>query len=275
MPMIVGLGLLVTFYTMLGGIRAVIWTDVTQFCIMFVGLTGTLLICWWNVPGGFRRDASPAAWQVGQASTPTAASPRAACWRVVREFFTTPVTAASMFFTLLVARLGTYTSDQVMIQRFQTTRSIRDARQGFLITAVSDTVWMTALAAVGLALFAYFQHHPLPAAVQGEPRQHLPVLPGRGVSDRVDGPGHRGDSGRLAFEHRLGPEQPHVGRDDRLLPADRLWVVLRPDEDADPQQQRRQVLVSRLVTVVLGIVGTALSCNVSRLGNDLRDRPTS
>ena len=42
--MILVLGGLVTAYTMLGGIQAVIWNDVIQFCIMFGGLAATVWI---------------------------------------------------------------------------------------------------------------------------------------------------------------------------------------------------------------------------------------
>ena len=44
---------------------------------------------------------------------------------------------------------------------------------GFLITAVSDAVWMTALALAGVPLFAYFQHHPIPEIVQSNPDESL------------------------------------------------------------------------------------------------------
>src|SRR6185436_7813856 len=42
--MIVVLGVLVTAYTMLGGIQAVVWNDVIQFVIMFSGLAATVWI---------------------------------------------------------------------------------------------------------------------------------------------------------------------------------------------------------------------------------------
>ena len=59
-PMIVTLGALVTFYTMLGGIKAVIWTDVLQFCIMGAGLAATVIVAWYHVPGGWSEIASSA-----------------------------------------------------------------------------------------------------------------------------------------------------------------------------------------------------------------------
>jgi Na+/proline symporter len=152
-----------------------------------------------------------------------------------------------------------------MVQRFQTTRSIRDARQGFLITAISDTVWMTALAAVGLALFAYFQHHPLPAAVQENPDNIFPYFLGEVFPIGLTG---------LAIAAILAASLSSI--DSALNSLTSVVMIdfyqriglgrLRPDDVADPRQQRHQVLVSRLVTALLGIVGTALSCNVSRLG---------
>src|SRR4029434_9075442 len=42
--LIVVLGALVTLYTLLGGIQAVIWNDVMQFCVMFGGLAATVAI---------------------------------------------------------------------------------------------------------------------------------------------------------------------------------------------------------------------------------------
>src|SRR5688572_4660728 len=50
--MTIVVGVVVTMYTMLGGIQAVIWNDVIQFFIMFGGLAATVAITWWSVPGG-------------------------------------------------------------------------------------------------------------------------------------------------------------------------------------------------------------------------------
>src|SRR5687768_8054901 len=50
--MTIVVGVVVTLYTMLGGIQAVIWNDVVQFCIMFGGLAATVVIAWSTLPGG-------------------------------------------------------------------------------------------------------------------------------------------------------------------------------------------------------------------------------
>ncbi|MBN2295160.1 MAG: sodium/solute symporter [Pirellulales bacterium] len=264
MPMIVTLGGLVTFYTMLGGIRAVIWTDVTQFCIMFSGLAGTLLIAWWNVPGGFT-EIFQCATEVGASSTAGLVADTENVWKPLGEFFATPVTVVGILVAVVVARLGTYTSDQVMVQRFQTTRSIRDARQGFFITAVSDTIWMTALAIVGLALFAYFQHHAIPPVVQDNPDNIFPYFLGEVFPIGLTG---------LVIAAILAASLSSI--DSALNSLTSVLTVdfynriclnrSRPDDTSDEREQRRQIRVSRSITLCLGMIGTALSCNVHRLG---------
>ncbi|PYQ80684.1 MAG: hypothetical protein DMG01_06130, partial [Acidobacteria bacterium] len=65
--MILVLGALVTVYTMLGGIQAVIWNDVIQFVIMFGGLAATVWISLTSVPGGLS-EIFTAASQAGKMS---------------------------------------------------------------------------------------------------------------------------------------------------------------------------------------------------------------
>src|SRR5205085_10808461 len=80
----------------------------------------------------------------------------------VRQFFMQPINLPALVVTMVLGRMASYTSDQVMVQRFQTTRSLADSRRAYVINAAGDTLWMLGLSFVGLALLAYFTHHPLP-----------------------------------------------------------------------------------------------------------------
>src|SRR2546425_5178517 len=124
--MILTLGVLVTLYTMLGGIQAVIWNDVIQFCIMFGGLAATVWITLTHVPGGFT-EIWTAAQQAGKTSlaTPIAMPADASGVDHVRLFFMQPINVVSILFAIVVGRMAGYTSDQVMVQRFQTTKSLK------------------------------------------------------------------------------------------------------------------------------------------------------
>ncbi len=76
--------------------------------------------------------------------------------------FMQPITLPALVITMVLGRMASYTSDQVMVQRFQTTRSMADSRRAYLVNAAGDVLWMFGLSFVGLALLAYFTHHPLP-----------------------------------------------------------------------------------------------------------------
>jgi Na+/proline symporter len=45
-------GVLTTFYTTLGGMKAVIWTDVMQFFVLFGGIVVIIVTVWARIPGG-------------------------------------------------------------------------------------------------------------------------------------------------------------------------------------------------------------------------------
>ena len=162
--MILVLGALVTLYTMLGGIQAVIWNDVIQFCIMFGGLAATVWISLTHVPGGLT-EIWTAASQAGKTSlaAPLTLPVGAGLVDRIRVFFEQPVNVTAILCAIVFGRMAGYTSDQVMVQRFQTTRSIDDSRRAFVINAAGDALWMFGLSFVGLALLAYFNHHTLPA----------------------------------------------------------------------------------------------------------------
>ena len=263
-PMIITLGGLVTFYTMLGGIKAVIWTDVIQFCIMFVGLTGTIVIAWLNVPGGFA-EILQCAWKVGGDQPPPPVPAADGLLPAAANFFVIPVTGIGLLISGLVGRTATYTSDQVMVQRFQTTRTIRDARQGFLITAVSDAVWMTALALVGVSLYAYFQHNPLPQMVIENPDRIFPYFMGE-----VFPVGLTGLVIAAILAASLSSIDSAINSMTSVVTIDfynRIYLGRSGNnQELSEEEQHGQVRISRIFTLLIGIVGISLSCNVARLG---------
>src|SRR6185436_15337005 len=98
-------GVLVTLYTMLGGIQAVIWNDVVQFCIMFGGLAATVAIVWMTVPGGWSEI-----WSVSAAAgkldwSPAMVDPAATgLIAQVSSFFHQPMTLVTLLVALIVGR---------------------------------------------------------------------------------------------------------------------------------------------------------------------------
>jgi solute:Na+ symporter, SSS family len=255
--MILVLGLLVTLYTMLGGIQAVIWNDVIQFCIMFTGLAATVWIALSSVPGGVS-EILTAASDAGKTtlSTPIAMASDATLFDRVRLFFEQPINVVAILCAIIFGRMAGYTSDQVMVQRFQTTRSLDDSRRAFIINAAGDALWMWGLSFVGLALFAYFAHHPAPAGMP--PDNVLPYF-----MAQVFPPGAVGLVIAAILAASLSSIDSAVNSCTSVVVIDLYGRLMTSGGQVDG---RRQLTVSRIATLVFGVTGTLLATNVSRIG---------
>jgi SSS family transporter len=255
---IVVLGVLVTVYTMLGGIEAVIWNDMIQFCIMFVGLAATVWICLTHVPGGLA-EIWTAASQAGRTSLhATIVVPAdAGLWDRIHLFFAQPINATAILITTICGRMASYTSDQVMVQRFQTTKSVNDSRQAFIVNAAGDVLWMMGLSFVGLALLAYFNHHPMPAGQALD--RILPLF-----MAQVFPVGAVGLVIAAILAASLSSIDSAINSCTSVLVIDIYQRFVRPQSAR--QDGRHQVTISRLATAAFGAAGTLLATNVSRIG---------
>src|SRR5688572_21536771 len=258
-------GVVVTLYTMLGGIQAVIWNDVIQFFIMFGGLAATVAIAWYSVPGGFGEIFATAAAAGKLEAWPPLTDPAAAgLIAQLQSFFQQPMTVITLLVALIVGRMAQYTTDQVMVQRLKTTRSIKEARQAFAVNAAGDALWMIGLSFVGLALFAYFQHHPLPAG--SETDKLLPYF--MSVAFPI---GAVGLVIAAIMAASLSSVDSAINACSSVAVVDlynRLWK--RRELRTEPRSEasdREQVIAGRVATMIVGVLGTTLACNVGAIGS--------
>jgi len=256
------LGAIVTVYTALGGIQAVIWNDVMQFCVRFGGLAAVVAIAARSVPGGVG-----AIWQAAEAGGKTVivapiAGSAGGVVAHVTAFFQQPLNIVSIMCALLVGRMAAYVGDQIMVQRLQTTRSLKDARQAFIVNAAGDAIWMFALSFVGLALYAYFLHRPLPADMATD--KILPYF----VSLTFP----RGLVGLVIasiMASSLSSVDSAINSCTSVVVVDIYYrlVLRQPTDHRVATASRREVLISRVATVVFGGLGTVLAANVARIGS--------
>ena len=257
-------GVLVTLYTMLGGIQAVIWNDVVQFCIMFGGLAATVAIAW-STTGGLGEiwTASAAAGKL-QWWPPLVDPAASGFFGQIQSFFHQPMTLITLMVALIVGRMAQYTSDQVMVQRLQTTRSIQDARSAFIVNAAGDALWMVGLSFVGFALFAYFQRVPLPPEFATDklvPYFMSLAFPAGAVGLVI----------AAIMAASLSSIDSAINSCTSVAVVDlynRVWLGTEVRQGSSTAEaERGQVRVSRIATVILGALGTTLACNVSRIGS--------
>lgn len=140
------LGTITIIYTSMGGLRAVVFTDVTQTLILFGGAALTVILV--TIRLGGVGEWLPTTWPTHWTEP---------VWGFSSTARVTFLGAFLAHFTWWVCTAG---SDQMAIQRYLATRDANSAR-GVLLTSLLANVFVASLLSiVGLALLAYFRLNP-------------------------------------------------------------------------------------------------------------------
>ena len=147
------MGAVTIVYTMAGGITAVIWTDVIQMLMMFLGIAAALAILFGTLPGdvgvaevvylgGIQEMWSSIDWSWDPTDTYT-------IWSgMIGGFF------------LALAYFG---CDQSQVQRYLTAESLKSSRLSLIFNAFLKVPMQFAILAIGVLLFVFyhFERPPL------------------------------------------------------------------------------------------------------------------
>ncbi len=166
---IVAMGTITLVYTLLGGLKAVVWSDVIQLAVYVTGGIAALGIAW-HLAGG--------------ADQALAAAAAAGKLRIFN-----PVISFTQTYTLLGGLIGgallsaaSHGTDQLIVQRLLATRSLRDARiavvgsgvavilQFALFLLIGSAIWAAGLAPDDMPadqIFSRFILDQLPAGLAG------------------------------------------------------------------------------------------------------------
>jgi len=147
---IVGIGICATVYSTFGGFRAAIWNDVLQSLMLFGGAAVTLLYVMWTTGTG------PADWW-RIASQNSSSHTKPIIFSFDPTVRMTMVTAAMLNFFWTICTHG---CDQVVLQRYFSTTSLKSARKSYLVNAFTDLTIGVLLALSGLALLAFYLQNP-------------------------------------------------------------------------------------------------------------------
>jgi SSS family solute:Na+ symporter len=144
---------LTLLYTLEGGMKAVIWTDVAQFFIYLAGSVATFLVLLHRVPGGWNEVVQVAA----------------AHGQKLQVFdFSFNLATKYTFWSGLIGgaflTMATHGTDQTIVQRLLAARNQHDSRRALLASGVIVLFQFTVFLLVGVLLFVFAQHTPLLSA---------------------------------------------------------------------------------------------------------------
>jgi solute:Na+ symporter, SSS family len=141
---------LTIIYTLEGGMKAVIWTDVAQFLLYLAGSGVTLWLLLHRVPGGWGEVTQVAA----AAGHKLQVLDFSFHWATKYTFWSGVIGGAF----LTMASHGT---DQTIVQRLLAARNQRDAGRALVASGVIVIVQFTVFLLIGVLLFVFAQHTPL------------------------------------------------------------------------------------------------------------------
>ncbi len=151
---IIVLGILVTIYTVVGGIEAVIWTDVLQTIVLIMGGIFCIATVFMDLPGG--------------ASTVFADGWASQKFNLSFNFDFTLMEETLLVLILygLFQNLQEFVSDQTKVQRYCAASTDRGAQRATWLGGVGCIpVWIVFMF-VGTCLWVYYNHFPNPAVTE-------------------------------------------------------------------------------------------------------------
>lgn len=281
LALLLSVGLLATIYTMLGGIKAVIWTDVAQFVVLFGGVvitlvyvaidTGTGPIDWWNTTtagavaeaSDDKPDSKERKTESNIARTDEDKQPTKSGHKFPPLFSWDITVRTTILFTVLGSLFWyscTFIGDQVAVQRYLTTSSIQAAVRGNIVNFVADFVIMVLLALCGMALLTYYL----------DPEFQTEIV--EGIMD----PSHKKAADNV-FPHFIAHGLP-TGVSGLVVAA--LFAVAMSSLDSGlnsvsavltidvfnrsrpDRSKSHELRMARLITLIVGLICTAVACGM-------------
>jgi len=151
-----------TFYTAVGGIKAVVWTDLIQACLMCGAVVFAIWTILSDIPGGLHTvhtmldGKNVSMIQTGFDAT----KPFGEAFKAMLE---NPYTIFAAIIGSTFLTMATHGTDQDMVQRMLTAENINKSRFSLILSGIADIPVVLAFLFVGILLWVHYKLSPDPA----------------------------------------------------------------------------------------------------------------
>jgi len=240
------IGVITTFYTSAGGLQSVIWTDFIQ-TMLFTGCALVIPIYIMYATG-----VGPFGW-----------------WETFSEAGRTEIVTFSLDPTVRMTTVGNMSSvffyfvcvsssDQMIVQRYLSTPSLKDARRSVWVYILSNLTSIVFLMICGLSLFAFYRYgSPLPTS---EFQQQIAATADRTmlqflVQELPNGIGGLIVAGLLAAAMS--------GLSSGMNSISSVLITKFPHGEDAPKIFRHPLLLERLIGIAMGGLGVLLAIGIT------------
>lgn len=150
--------ILTAAYTAIGGIKAVIWTDVLQIAVLFGALGFSVWYLLGHIPGGWdgvksSLSADPHALKLWEWNGDI---PADTTWGKIKSVLESEYTVWAALFGSLFVTLATHGTDQDMVQRMLTAKNKRQSAVATILSGLADIPVTYAVLTIGILLSVYY-----------------------------------------------------------------------------------------------------------------------
>ncbi|CAL1266316.1 unnamed protein product [Larinioides sclopetarius] len=246
---VLSVGVVCTFYCTLGGMKAVLWTDLFQSMLMFIGIFAVLIKGFSDT--GFK-DVFRIGYEGGRIAIP--------------EFslsLTERYTVLNILILGCIYSLMNFGANQVQIQRLLTLKNISRSRMALYLSIPLNVLFYTLTCVVGLVIYAHFYkcdplkspNKPISAADQLLPFYMIKVL--------GDFPGLPG----LCICGVLGAALSTVSSAMNSLSAVTMQDLVRPFLESRRYSEKTMILTAKALTLFYGVLCILMTVLAAVFGN--------
>src|SRR5712671_4879461 len=154
---------LTAIYTTLGGIKAVIWTDLIQASIMIGSALVALGLLYSAIPGGWHEIVGRRGpFHLSDFIT-TGLNPAKHGWDKWKGMFAIEYTIFAGLIGSTFMTMSTHGTDQDMVQRMLTAPDVRRSRRSLIMSGLADIPIAFTFLSIGVLLWVFYQTHQDPA----------------------------------------------------------------------------------------------------------------
>jgi SSS family solute:Na+ symporter len=235
-------GIIAIVYTVMGGISAVIWTDVIQFAIMSLGVIASMFVAVNGTPGGWGGTLATAG-EMGKLDFIHLGEPMAG----------TGLVTAVFGYGLLA--LSLYGTNQQPVQRYMTVENPREAQKALVLGVGAGALGVFLSLMLGVFLFVFYEQNPglLPADISSD--EVMPIF----VENQVP-PVITGSLVAAVFAAAMSSLDSALNSTAAAATVD---FLKRLNDDVSEKQR---LFFAKVVVVIVGVIGIGVGIYASRTG---------
>lgn len=164
---IVFVTIITTIYTAIGGIKAVVWTDLIQAVLMISSVAFAIFLLMQNIPGGLATVEKTLGGFEKVQFFQTGWHANLPFGQALKAMFEEPYTLFAAFIGSTLLTMATHGTDQDMVQRMLTAPNYRKSQLSLILSGLMDLPIVVMFLTVGILLSVYYSVVPdptLPAA---------------------------------------------------------------------------------------------------------------